>query len=493
MRVVFVYNGSESLGIASLSAFLKAHGHDTFLVFDPAIFGGNRGRENPILQRIFDIPPREIAKKAISYEPDILAFSCVTGNFRWALEVAGEAKKLCQVPTVFGGIHPTAVPERVIREEAVDAIVIGEGEEALLEIVKDTKDGIIRNLAVRNAWIKRNGVIHRNAVRPYIRNLDSLPFPDKSLFYEKVPALEKVYMIMTSRGCPFRCAYCCNNLYSRIYANEKEHVRQRSVDHVLDELHIVKRRGVAEYIAFWDDIFALNKRWLNEFAPRYRREIGIPFVCYLHPNTATEETVKLLKEAGCETVKMGVQTVSEKTLKETLNRKGSPDKVKRAAELLAKYRIKLTIEHIIGLPGEGLEEQDKAAQLYASIEAKKIISFWLTHYPGTEIIKASQRLGLLTKEEADAIESGAPDLNYTFMFPSKKAKNERKNLQKYHTLYDIMPMLPSSLKRFAVRNARYLPFSPLLHQLLIALNAIRNNDREDILGIKYVFSRKEVP
>ncbi len=76
---------------------------------------------------------------------------------------------------------------------------------------------------------------------------------------------------------------------------------------MLDELHIVKRRGVAEYIAFWDDIFALNKRWLKEFAPRYRREIGIPFVCYLHPNTATEETVKLLKEAGCETVKMGVQ------------------------------------------------------------------------------------------------------------------------------------------------------------------------------------------
>jgi radical SAM superfamily enzyme YgiQ (UPF0313 family) len=203
--------------------------------------------------------------------------------------------------------------------------------------------------------------------------------------------------------------------------------------------------------------------------------------------------VKLLKEAGCETVKMGVQTVSEKTLKETLNRKGSPDKVKLAADLLAKYGIKLTIEHIIGLPGEGLEEQDKAAQLYSSIEAKKIISFWLTHYPGTEIIKASQRLGLLTKEEADAIEAGDPDLNYTFMFPSKKAKNERKNLQKYHTLYDIMPMLPNPLKQFAVRKVRYLPFSPLLHQLLIALNAIRNNDKEDILGIKYVFSRKEVP
>lgn len=493
MRVVFIYNGSESLGIASLSAYLKAHGHETFLVFDPAVFGGNRGRENPLLEKIFSISPREIAEKALSYDPHLLAFSCVTGNFKWALQVAGEAKKLSNVPTVFGGIHPTAVPDRVIQEKVVDAIVVGEGEEALLEIVKDIKNNIIRNLAVRNAWIKRNGVIHRNPVRPYIRNLDSLPFPDKSLFYEKVPALEKVYMIMTSRGCPFRCAYCCNNLYSRIYAKEKGHVRQRSVDNVLDELRVVKRRGVSDYIAFWDDIFALNKRWLKEFAPRYRREIGIPFVCYLHPNTAIEETIKLLKEAGCETVKMGVQTVSERTLKETLKRKGSPDKVKSAADLLAKYGIKLTIEHIIGLPGEGLEEQEEAAQLYSSIEAKKIISFWLTHYPGTEIIKVSQRLGLLSKEEAKAIEAGDPELSYTFMFPYKKGAENRRNLQRYHTLYDIMPMLPDFLKRFAVRKARYLPFFPLLHQLLIVLNAVRNNDKEDLLGIRYVFSCKDVP
>lgn len=493
MRVVFVYNGSESLGIASLSAYLKAHGHETFLAFEPAVFGGNRGRENPLLSRLFDYSVEEMARAAISYEPDILAFSCVTGNFRWALNVAQAAKKISDVPTVFGGIHPTAAPDRVIQEDAVDALVIGEGDDALLDIARDTKSCVIQNLAVKNAWIKRNGIVHKNPVRPYIRDLDSMPFPDKSLFYEKVPSLEEVYMIMTSRGCPFRCTYCCNNLFSKIYEGERGHVRQRSVDHVLMELVQVKRRGVARYIAFWDDIFALNRKWLREFAPRYRREVGLPFVCYLHPNSATEEVVRLLKEAGCETVKMGVQTVSDRTLKDVLHRRGAPDKVQRAADLLQQYGIKLTIEHIIGFPGEGRKEQDDAARLYAGIETKKIISFWLTHFPGTEIVGISRRHGLLTEKEARAIEAGDPDMNYTFMFPGESETGPDRSLRNYHLLYDLIPMLPRRWREFFIRRAGLLHFTPALHQLLIIINAFRNKDREDILGMKYVIAHKDAP
>jgi len=192
-------------------------------------------------------------------------------------------------------------------------------------------------------------------------------------------------------------------------------------------------------------------------------------------------------------VKMGVQTVSERTLKNVLHRRGSPGKVQRAAELLERHGIKLTVEHIIGFPGEGRREQEEAARFYAGIKTKKIISFWLTYFPGTEIVEVSRRFGLLSDVEARAIEAGDPDMNYTFMFPKGADSGADRRLMNFHILYDLLPMLPRGLRNFFIERVGLMRYSAALHQLLIIINAFRNRDREDILGMKYVLARKDVP
>ena len=222
------------MGIEYLSAYLKAHGHETSLVFDPAHFRGLRGRDISFLSNFFD-PPRETVIEAIMRSnPDVLACSCVTGNYRWALDLAEEIKRKSKKPlaVLFGGPHPSMVPERVISQPVVDALVVGEGEDAILELVNSLKDGKFTDTEVANAWIKSDGVIHRNPVRPYIRDLDSLPFPDKELFYREVPFLRRGYLLMTARGCPYNCTYCCNRTYHKIYNDEKGHIRRFSVARV---------------------------------------------------------------------------------------------------------------------------------------------------------------------------------------------------------------------------------------------------------------------
>jgi len=495
MRVVFVHNGAESLGVEALSAYLKSKGHETFLVFDPSSFSGTSGREIPLLARLFNMPIERVARKALEYNPDLVAFSCVTGVYQWALKVAREIKLRKNVPTVFGGIHPTSVPERVIVEDAIDAVVLGEGEHALEEIVADIKDNVIHNLGIKNAWIKRDGIVHKNPIRPYIRNLDDLPFLDKALFYDKIPLLEKAYLTMTSRGCFFKCSYCCNNLYFKLYSNEKDHVRRRSADNVIEELRIVRRRGITKYVEFWDDIFTLNKKWLREFAPKYRNKIGLPFLCYAHPRFIDEETVDLLASAGCETIKMGIQSVDPKTLREVLHRVGLVEDVRRAARMLEEKGIKLVVEHIIGIPGEGPENQEEAARIYSEIRAKKYNSYSLVHFPGTEIIKISKEMGLLDEEKINAIESGDPSVKYSIMLPTGSPSKEAQLLHNYHILFDLMPFLPVWLRKFIIRHriVRFLRFNSILHQTLMVLNALRTRDWEDLIKVRYAISRKNVP
>lgn len=390
MKVLFVYKGSESLGIEYLSSFLKNRGHQTKLVFDPAVFSSNRGRDNQLLSRIFDSYQGRLVERVISASPDLVVFSVYTANYQWALELAQKIKERTEVPIVFGGIQATAVPHRVIKNKWVDAVVVGEGEYPLLELVESLEKGVFKDLSIGNVYFKQGENIIANPVRPYIQDIDKLPFPDKELFYRKVPALEEVLLIMTSRGCPLKCSYCCNNIYHLLYSDEKRHFRRRSVDNVISELSLYKKRGRVRAVAFWDDIFTIDSDWMHEFSKRYRQEINLPFYCYSLPNTLSREMIELLADANCCHIKIGLQTVSEKTSREVLHRPGSKKYIAKAVILLRKYGIQYSVDHMLGLPFEGVEAQEAAAEFYNQIRPARINSHWMTYYPGTEIVEIAR-------------------------------------------------------------------------------------------------------
>ena len=274
MRIVFIYSGAENLGIEYISSVLKSEGHEVHLLFDPAVFSGDTLLNSKLLSWAHNIDTK-IIKSTVGLKPDLVGFSAYTGNYRWCLGIALEIKKELNIPIVFGGVHTTAVPQRVLANEFIDFAIVGEGEYAMLHLVEHVQNGtsVESLLDAPNICFRYGDGFHIRPPRPYVQELDALPFPDKRLFYDKVPLLEEQYLIATSRGCPYSCTYCSNDMYHSIYRNERTHVRRRSPDNVIEELMLFKRRGRVKLVSFVDDIFVLSTSWLTEFIPKYRSAI----------------------------------------------------------------------------------------------------------------------------------------------------------------------------------------------------------------------------
>ena len=491
MKILFIHAAAEHVGIEYLSAFLKAAGHEVALALDPGQFSGQENARIPFIAGLTD-KTNALVNAAIFSGADLIAFSAYTLNFRWALGIAEHIKKKINTPIVFGGPHATAVPQRVIAYPQVDAVVVGEGEEAMLEMLECMRGESLGDKPIRNVWRKINGRLDDQPPRPYIRNLDALPFPDKNLFYQKIPAFADNYMIITSRGCPYKCAFCSNSMYHEIYRNEKNHVRRRSVENVINELTMAKKEYKIQIVSFWDDVFTFDSRWLDDFAKPYHK-IGIPYDCYTHPLALDEHRVKLLADTGCFRVKIGLQTVSDQTRRKLLDRAGGIASVEKAIDLLHRHGISVGVDHMLGLPGEGKVEQEQAAQFYARIRPERINSYWLLYLPGAKIVEYGSQDGTLTEKDIDQIEEGLGQTSYIYADP-KAGKNQWR-LRSYQTFFDLLPLLPASWARWISTKGWVdkLPYHPILRQSVVALAAIFQNDRRYRQHLRLLFSRKHAP
>src|SRR5215472_3401782 len=179
MRVTFVTSGLEHLGVAALAAYARKHGHEPALVHEPKLFSSNSGPDNKLLARWFEPTPRQTAARVLATSPDVVAFSSYTITHAWSVDVAREIKRVRAVPIVFGGPHVSGAPAESIREPAIDAVVEGEGEGALVDLIESADGGAFNRTDIANAWFKGRLVPIRNPNRPLIQELDELPYADK--------------------------------------------------------------------------------------------------------------------------------------------------------------------------------------------------------------------------------------------------------------------------------------------------------------------------
>ena len=205
-------------GIMILSAILKKHGHDTDVF--------SKCAENDLITSVLD------------YHPDVIALSCSTYEHKFALECAREIKTLSPSQfIIMGGPHPTFFPE-VIDDSALDAVCVGEGEGAMLDLVQALDDS--RPLTgIENWWIKVDGgQIERNPVRAAESDLDAIAFPDRKLLLEadEFTRQSGIKHFITSRGCPYDCTYCFNHALAEVYRGKGKRLRQMSVDKVIEEV-----------------------------------------------------------------------------------------------------------------------------------------------------------------------------------------------------------------------------------------------------------------
>jgi len=487
MKVLFVHLGREHLGIEYLSAVLKRHGHTVGLALDLGLLSSEDNVLcSPRLRPLMDETDR-LVEEARCFQPDVLCFSPYTTTYRWSLQLAGLLRRATGAPTIFGGIHTTLVPDVAIRERDVDFAVVGEGEEALVELL----DGLQRaNLDERiaNVWLKRGGQTIANPPRPLSQDLDSLPLPDKALF-EPYVNFHDDYLLMASRGCIFNCSYCCESYARQLYGGR--FYRRRSTESVIAELRAMKARYRFREVMFNDAVFFAERDWLREFLERYRREIRVPFRCFGQVKLADEEVMRTLRDAGCYAVEFGLQTINPDVKRRILGRTESVEEALRAFRACDRVKLHYDIDHMFGLPGESPADHRAAALLYCRLRyLNRIKCHNLSYFPRLRIVEEALREGTLVPEEVCEIEHGK--VSDFFHTDSIKDEALRREKDAMHALYKILPILPRRWVERLVETGRYrwlrwLP-KPLV-MVLQVLVAIRGRDYRFVLYFRYYLLR----
>ncbi|MFH1958588.1 MAG: radical SAM protein [bacterium] len=370
MKVAFVIDKIEfsiPLGIAYLSGILKKNGWDA---------------------KIFEIGGylSSALKNLKHFKPDIVAYSVISGKQKFYLDFNKNLKKELNFISLFGGPHATFSPE-LIEKESVDAVCIGEGELALEEFVKKISDHNEIPEDVLNFWIKKNGKIIKNPVRPLLKELDVLPFPDRVTFYKNFPIINEhgIKHFLAHRGCPYRCTYCFNKAYNDIYKNDKKIYRSRNPQKVCEEINYERTLTKIKMVGFVDDVFTLDKKWIRSFSEIYKKEVGIPFSINARFDNLDEEVICLLKESNCVLVYIGIESGNDFIRNKILKRRMNIDTIIKGANMLKKYKIKFLTENIIGIPGEDFNAALDTLKLNIQIESDFANCSFFSPYPKLEL------------------------------------------------------------------------------------------------------------
>lgn len=431
-----------------LSAFVKEAGHTTSLVFDPILFDDGY-MVSDRLKVLFDAKERLVGEVK-DKNPDLVAFSTVTHNYLWACSFAEMIKKELDVPIIFGGIHTTSVPENAMKKEYIDYVLVGEGEDAFLEFVdKMDKGEPVHN--VPNIWCRKNGEVISNPVRPLRTDLDALPYPDKELFFDISPVLADEYRIVTLRNyCPYHCSFCSSNIVKRMYENKGFFKRRRSVDNTIGELKLMKEKYNFTSVTFFDEVFFIRREWVAEFCEKYKKEIDVPFKTVTHPKVIDSESLKMVKDAGCNVIQMGIQSICDNTRKNVIFRPETNEDIRHAAKLMKDSKIPYEMDHIMGFPYETKEDQIEAAHFYNEIRPDSLNFYWLRYFPKTTILPIAKEAGLIDDNYIRDIEDGKIDS----FFRGKDTKN-RKIFEEFNTLFILIPILPQKIINLLIKTGLY--------------------------------------
>lgn len=416
MRILFIrtYDFYEPIGIMILSAILKKHGHYCEL-----------------LDLKFE---KNIIKSIKEIKPNIIAYSIFSNDWEKYVILNKKIKKDYSCFSIFGGPHATFAPE-IIEEEGIDAVCVGEGEYAILELANALKNNNDYS-KIKNLHIKINGEIFKNEVRELIHDLDSIPFPDRELInkYNHYRKRSRVRTI-ASRGCPYDCTYCFNHSYKKIYDGKGPFLRIRSPQNVIDELKLLKEQYKPKNCEFHDDTFILNKMWTFEFLELYIKEnINIPFEINARVNLITDELVKKLKEAGCYSIQFGIEAGNDIIRNKILKRNITKDQIINAAEIIRKYNIRINAFNLLGLPGETIENAMETINLNIKCKVSYALSTVWQPYPGPELTKYAIDNGYLNTN---------PDISSSFFYGNSYLKTPNaKKLARLQFLFSYTVKFP---------------------------------------------------
>jgi len=476
MNVALVYRGRyhirEALDLETLAAVLRGGGHRAELIYDPDTFGvTDNVFQAPALARLLACDERALCQ-IVRARPDVVVFSVLSNTYAWCRDMAAALKQETSAPIVFMGLHPSLVPERVMRDPCVDYTIAGEVENVINPLLEALASGEDVS-GVGNLWYRVDGeVVHTE--RAELVDLDSLPLPDKELFAPYV-SHNYSYSAMVSRGCPYSCTFCEETCSKKLYGGK--YFRRKSVDTVMRELVAGKRRYRFREVIFKDSYLSGNKQWLRRLMQRYRSEIRTPFKCFCTISGFDEETARLLKEGGCYSIEFGLQTWNDRIRREILNRRETSEDAFRAFEHCDRQRLWYDVDHMFNLPAETRQDHIRGVECYRRLRyLGRVKVHFLVYFPTADIVQHAVAAGDLPPDAAERLADGQES---DFYDQGSGKEEQRQLVAGYAALYKMLPMLPGGLVRWLLKGdrVRWLRRIPsAVMALLQGMNAIRCGD-----------------
>lgn len=466
----------ESIGVRSIYYQLLSKGFDVYLIFFHSKYLGIDTKQSP--KQDYDILI-DLLKKI---NPQIIAISSLTFTFKISAKIIKRIKGKFNPLIVLGGVHAIIRPEECIKYS--DVVCIWEGDESFPELCDKFFQGKDYS-NIPNLWVKKKGKIIKNYIKP-VENLNNIALPDfqsENFFYiddrkvirSKLQLVgDNEYFIVTGRGCPNKCTYCINEVLVRKLASSPhkgKYVRRRSVEHVIEELKLVKKHFKnIKRIRFYDDIITLDLSWLRKFSEAYRKEIGIPFWCQMHFSYTTEEAILLLKKAGAIVFNLGLESGSQRVRNAVYEKYFSNERVRDVVKIMRENKIYYRLNLIVNNPFETDEDLRNGVKFLLSLPRPLPLKlFYLINFPETKLTKRLLKMGLIEKEDA----SFEASLSYR---ASKKQPFKEDRNHYWFYIYNLIskPFIPKSLIIFLtndkfVKNPRFLlvffNFANKLYQL----------------------------
>lgn len=431
-KLIFVDLGDDIFdrhGIYALSAILMTEGHRVSYMTDPN--------------------SEKLLHSVAQARPDLVMYSSYSTTLQDYADFDKALKQKVSTTSLIGGPGITFNPEMLFTS-TIDAGCVGEGDLALPAFVAG---GYAKcpNIFLNDGKLTEGFF-------PFA-DLDALPLPTRELVYktDSVRRDNPTKTFVSGRGCPFKCTYCFNHTYNKMFSDCGPTIRKKSVDYVLEEIADVLARYPLKTVAFNDDTFIVDTKWFFEFAERFSSRFEISYSCNIRANLMTEDIARALADSRCSAVNWSIES-GDAVLRNTLLKRNMSDKqILFTAEMLNKYGLKHRIGNVIGLPGETPEQVDKTIELNIRCRPNLALANIFVPFPGLDLTRMAIDGG-----HYDPLPDDQLPQNYFTKSVLKFDDESNSALQKTLFLFSLFVSVPRLYEKPALRKLLY----SLPHKLL---------------------------
>jgi len=438
---------SVGYSFAVMGAFLKKHGFTNIKIYE-----------------LFGYESKEIEKILVKEKPNLVGISALTEGRKAVFDLVELVKRVDEdIKVILGGPHATHLGKQIIENyEMVDFCVIGEGEITFLELIEAIYEGKKDYSQIKGLMYKQKGNFIQTERRPFIENLDSLPLPDYGLYanihtYDQYVKNGLEFIIVSSRGCPFKCRFCSSTAF---WGNKW---RYRSSEEVIKEIEYVYYNFNAKNIDFVDDAFTVRRERIQEICNEIiKRKLKFTWKCTTRADCLDFELMKLMKQAGCTGISIGVESAS-KIIQKEINKQLNLEKVEDVTRFGKKLKIRIAYLLMVGNINESKETIKETIEFVKRNKPDDVGSAILMIFPDTEVYNFLKSKNLID-DSYWLTEFPAPFCDYDLTYwELRKAIDQINSHNNYFNFNPVMSFIRTVIERFlglriSMQNKRITPY-----------------------------------